>query len=51
MCDNNSIKLKTESGQRTGLIIKSNDSAALSYIGYAIEQHLDTISPKLKPTF
>ena len=44
MCNNNRIKLKTsESGQRTGLIIKSNDSAALSYIGYAIEQHLDTI--------
>lgn len=52
MLNNNRIKLKTsESGQPTGLIIKTNDSAVLSYIGYAIEQHLDTIQLKLKPRF
>ena len=44
----NSIKLN---GQRTSLIIESNDSAALGCIGWAIEQHLDTMPPKLKSTF
>ncbi|MGC2309222.1 MAG: hypothetical protein WA461_12530 [Nitrososphaeraceae archaeon] len=44
----NSIKLN---GQRTSLIIESNDSAALGCIGWAIEQHLDTIPSKLKPKF
>ena len=44
----NSIKLN---GQYTSFIIESNDSAALGYIGWAIEQHLDTLPPKLKPTF
>lgn len=44
----NSIKLN---GQHTSFIIGSNDSAALGCIGWAIEQHLDTIPPKLKPTF
>ena len=45
MLNNNRIKLKTsESGQRTDLIIKSNDSAALSYIGYTIERYLDEVS-------
>ena len=34
MCNNDHIKLKTlETGQRTGFIIESNDSAALSCIG------------------
>jgi hypothetical protein len=51
MCNNNRIKLKTESGHGTGLILKSNDSAALSYIGYAIERHLDEIPSKLRPSF
>ena len=32
-------------------IIESNDSAALGCIGWAIEQHLDTIPSRLKPTF
>jgi hypothetical protein len=51
MCNNNRIKLETESGHGTGLILKSNDSAALSYIGYAIERHLDEIPSKLRPSF
>lgn len=52
MCNNNRIELKTsESGHDTGLIIKSNDSAPLSYVGYAIEQHLDEIPSKLRPSF
>ena len=52
MCNNNRIELKTSvSGQCTGLTIKSNDSAALSYIGYAIEQYFDDIPSKLRPRF
>ena len=38
MCNNNRIKLKTSHiNQYTGFIIESNDSAALSCIGWAIE--------------
>jgi hypothetical protein len=52
LCNNNNrIRLKTEFGHGTGLILKSNDSAALSYIGYAIERHLDEIPSKLRPSF
>ena len=52
MCNNNHIKLKaSETGQNTGFIIESNDSAALGCIGWAIEKHLDGIPSKLKPTF
>ena len=29
----------------------SNDAAVLGCIGWAIEQHLDSFPPKLKPTF
>ena len=46
--DSNRIKLN---GQHTGLIVESNDSSALGCIGWAIEQHLDDIPSKLKPTF
>lgn len=49
MLNNNRIKLKTETSQRTGFI-KSNDSAALSCIGWTIEKYLDDI-PKLRPIF
>jgi hypothetical protein len=48
MCNNNRIKLNA---QHTGLIIESNDSTALSCIGWAIEKHLDYIPSKLRPTF
>ncbi|HZA70231.1 MAG TPA: hypothetical protein VE548_11080 [Nitrososphaeraceae archaeon] len=52
MPNNNRIKLKTsETGQHTGFIIESNDSTALSCIGWAIEKYLDAIPSKLKPTF
>jgi hypothetical protein len=52
MCNNNRIKLKTsDSNKCTGLIIESNDSAALSCIGWAIEKHFDEIPSQLKPTF
>ena len=51
MLNNNRIKLKTETSQRTGLVIKSNDSAALSCIGWTIEKYLDDIPPKLRPIF
>ena len=37
--------------QHTGFIIGFNDAAALGYIGWAIEQHLDPIPPKPMPTF
>jgi hypothetical protein len=52
MLNNNRIKLKTsETGQHTGFIIESNDSTALSCIGWAIEKYLDDIPPEQKPTF
>jgi hypothetical protein len=42
MLDNNRIKLKiSDSSKHTGFIIESNDSAAVGYIGWAIEKHLD----------
>ena len=41
----NRIKLNE---QHTGFIIRSNYAEAL---GWAIEQHLDALPPKLKPTF
>ena len=41
----------SESSKNTGFIIESNYAGALSCIGWAIEQHLDTMPPKLKPTF
>jgi hypothetical protein len=51
ICDDpagNRIKLNE---QHTGLIIESNDAAALGCIGWAIERHLTDIPSKLKPTF
>lgn len=52
MLNDNRIKLKTsETGRHTDFIIESNDAAALECIGWAIDQHLDTIPSKLKPTF
>ena len=52
MCNNNRIKPKTsDSGQFTDLIIESNDTTALSCVGWAIEKHLDDIPSKLRPTF
>lgn len=52
MLNDNRIKLKTsETGQHTDFIIESNDAGALGCIGWAIDQHLDTIPSKLKPTF
>jgi hypothetical protein len=51
MLDNNRIKLKiSDSSKHTGFIIESNDSAAVGYIGWAIEKHLDDIPSELKPT-
>ena len=41
----------SESGENTGFIIESNDAGALGCIGWAIEQHLDTMPPRLKSTF
>jgi hypothetical protein len=35
----------------SGFIIESNDGAVLGCIGWAIEQHLDSIPANLKPTF
>jgi hypothetical protein len=46
--DRNSIKLNK---QHASFIIESKDAAALVCIGWAIEQHLDTLPPKLKLTF
>ena len=37
--------------QHCGYILESNDAAVLGCLGWAIEQHLDTIPSKLKPTF
>jgi len=52
MCNNNRIQLKkSDTNQHTGFIIESNDTTALSCVGWAIEKHLDDISSKLRPTF
>jgi hypothetical protein len=52
MLNNNHMKLKTSAtGQNTGFIIESDDSTALSFVGWAIEKHLDAIPSKLKPPF
>src|ERR687891_1593294 len=52
MLNNERIKLKTsETGQNTGFIIESDDSTALSCIGWTIEKYLDAIPSRLKPTF
>ena len=51
MCNDlarNRIKLNE---QHTSFIIESNDAGALGCIGWAIEQYLDAIPPKLKPNF
>jgi hypothetical protein len=37
--------------QHLGFITESNDAAVLECLGWAIEQHLDAIPTKLKPTF
>lgn len=37
--------------QHTGFIVKSNDAGHWGCLGWAIEQHLDAIPPKLKPHF
>lgn len=50
-CKNRIIMKTLENGENTGFIIESNDAGALGCIGWAIEQHLDTIPPKLKSTF
>jgi predicted RNA-binding protein with PIN domain len=50
-CKNRIIMKTSDSGQNIGFIIESNDAGALGCLGWAIEQHLDTIPPKLKPTF
>ena len=44
----NQIKLNE---QHTGYIIESNDAGILGCLGWATEQHLDSIPSKLKPTF
>ena len=52
MCNNNRIQMKkSETNQHTGFIIESNDTTALSCIGWAIEKYLDDIPSKLTPTF
>jgi hypothetical protein len=51
MCNDptrNRIKLNE---QHTGFIMEFNDAAGLGYLGWAIEQHLNNIPTKLKPTF
>lgn len=37
--------------QHTGFIVQSSDPAVLGYLEWAIEQHLNDIPTKLKPTF
>lgn len=37
--------------QHTGFIVEINDAAVLGCIGWAIEQHLDSIPSNLKPNF
>jgi len=37
--------------QHTGFIVESNDAAVLGCLGWAIEQHLDSIPSNLKPNF
>lgn len=44
----NRIKLND---QHAGFILDSNDAAVLGCIGWAMEQHLDAIPSKPKPTF
>jgi hypothetical protein len=52
VCNNNRIQLKkSDTNQHTGFIIESNDTTALSCIGWAIEKYLDDIPSKLRPTF
>jgi hypothetical protein len=52
MCNNIRIQLKkSDTNQHTGFIIESNDTTALSCIGWAIEKHLDDIPSGLRPTF
>jgi hypothetical protein len=41
----------TDTGLNTGFIIESNDAAALGYIGWAIERHLDEVPSKVRPIF
>ena len=49
---NDSARHRTKlNEQHTGFILDSNDAAVLGCLGWAIEQHLDTIPSKLKPTF
>ena len=52
MYNNNRIQLKkSDTNQHTGFIIESNDTMALSCIGWAIEKHLDDIPSKLRSSF
>ena len=44
----NRIKLNE---RHTGFIMESNDSTALSSMGWAIEKHLNEIPSKLMPAF
>jgi hypothetical protein len=37
--------------QHTGFIMELNDAAVLGCLGWTIEQHLNDIPTKLKPTF
>jgi len=46
--DYNRIKLNE---QHKGFVMESNDAGPLGCIGWTIEQHLDALPPKLKPTF
>ena len=46
--DHNRIELNK---QHSAFIIESNDAAVLGYIGWAIEQLLDSIPTNLKPKF
>jgi hypothetical protein len=51
ICDDpnyNHIKLNEK---HTGFIVESNDSGALSCIGWSIERHLDAVPSRLKPIF
>jgi hypothetical protein len=52
MCNNNRIRLKkSDTNQHIDFIIESNDTTALSCIGWAIEKYFDEIPPQLKPAF
>lgn len=51
ICNDPARKRIKLNDQHTGFIMESDDAAVLGYIGWAIEQHLNDIPSKLKPTF